>query len=154
VHDFLCFAAAGDVVEHLVVVTNTGNVKLRGVAITTTLYRGETTSTVTGLTPYTCTGGSSASLPAELSVASVLRCTATYDFSTVQQIEAGDLNFTAKVLADQVLEVTASPEVQTLNVVNAPSVALTLNASTCDAPDAAGGCGILLHCMVVSPCTS
>lgn len=128
----------GDVVEHTVVVNDTGNVQLRAVEVLTTLRRGDTVVTVPALSAYTCTGGSSASLPANLSVAGVLTCTATYTFGAVTDIEAGDLNFTTQVQAAEVTAVPAAPETQTLRVINAPMVELALNASTCDAPAAAG----------------
>lgn len=122
--------------QHVVVIRNTGNVRLRDVDITTTLYRGTIASTVSGLTAYACTGGDSATLPSSLNVSSSMTCTANYTFADVTDIEAGDLNFTATVqAADVAAGVTAVPEVQALRVVNAPSVQLTLNASACDAPN-------------------
>jgi hypothetical protein len=128
----------GDVVEYTVVVNNTGNVKLRSVNVVTTLRRADTVVTAPALSAYTCTGGSSPSLPADLSVAGVLTCTATYTFSAVTDIEAGDLNFTTQVQATEFTPVPAAPETLSLRVINAPMVALALNASTCDAPAAAG----------------
>lgn len=127
---------AGQLVQHVVIIHNTGNVRLRDVDITTTLYRADILSTVSGLTAYACTGGDSATLPSSLNVSSFMTCTASYTFAAVEAIEAGDLNFTATVqAADVAPDVQALPEVQTLRVVNAPSMELMLNASACDAPD-------------------
>lgn len=123
--------------QHVVVIHNTGNVRLRSVTIVPTLFRGDLASTVSGLTPYSCTGGWNDTLPTSLNVSSSMTCTANYTFVDVTYIEAGDLNFTAQVQATGLApDVTALPEVQMLRVVNAPMVELTLNASACAAPSA------------------
>ena len=127
-------------VQHVVVIHNTGNVRLRDVVISTTLLRGSTAQTVPALTSYICTGGNSTALPASLNVSSSMTCTANYTFEAVEDIEAGDLNFTATVQATSLAAVTALPEIQMLRVINAPSVQLTLNASACDAPSVYSKC--------------
>jgi hypothetical protein len=122
---------AGQMVQHVVVIHNTGNVRLRGVDISTTLSR----ASVPVLTSYICTGGDNTTLPSSLNVSITMTCTADYTFANVTDIEAGDLNFTASVQAtDLGAVVTAQPEIQMLRVINAPSVQLTLNASACDSP--------------------
>lgn len=124
-------------VQHVVVIHNTGNVRLRGVDISTTLSR----ASVPVLTPYMCTGGDNDTLPSSLNVSSSMTCIANYTFDAVTDIEAGDLNFTATVQATNLgPAVTAQPETQVLRVINAPSVQLTLNASACDAPSVYSKC--------------
>lgn len=126
---------------HTVTITNTGNVKLRGITISTTVTQGPLATAVTSsLSLYNCTGGSDAALPTALNVSSVMVCTATYTFAAVQDIEAGNLLFASTVSATQLdpATVQAVPATQNLTVVNAPSITLQLNASACDKPSTAG----------------
>lgn len=124
--------------EHTVNITNTGNVRLRTVEITTDLNRGVNTVATLGNSDYSCVGGvtSGGALPNSLDVHSYLVCTAVYTLADVADIEAGDLDFAAVVSATSVTAPTLP--VRTLVVPNTPSAAMTLDASTCNAPNAPG----------------
>jgi hypothetical protein len=123
-------------VQHTVNITNTGNVRLRDVSISTALTRGATPVTTLGDSAYSCAGGVTAggALPNSLDVHSYMVCTAVYTLAGVADIEAGDLDFTAAVSAASVTPETLP--VQTLLVPNKPSAVVTLDASTCNAPNA------------------
>lgn len=129
-----CLPLAGQSVVHTLVITNTGNVRLRDVAITTTLT---TSQGAQALSSYTCTatGGTATSLTPsarDLLHSGVLTCTATYTFDTVATIEAGSLSFDTTVAAAGVSPDVTVPT-QTVVVVNSPRLLLTLDSAACSA---------------------
>lgn len=133
----VCLSPAGQSVVVIVVIHNTGNVRLRGIEITTTPNR--TSTAGAALSSFVCTGGSSSSLPASLNVSSSMTCTATYSFGEVTDVEAGDISFATSVsAAPSGQPVTASASTVVVAVMNLPGVDLVLDTTTCDAPDSAG----------------
>lgn len=136
---------AGQSVTQTVLIHNTGNVQLRDVNLSTTV------STATGaqaaaLPAYSCQlagGGSTLTLPAAVPQGSSLSCVATYSFSNVQQIEAGDVRFdtiaSAAALSEYII-----PPIKVVAVPGLPKFNMTLDAQACEAalpsPNFAGGC--------------
>lgn len=125
---------------YTVVVTNTGNVKLRGVTITTTLTTAGPTPVPSGLTAFSCSSpaintGTAFTLGVagtDLLHAAVLTCTATYTWSTVETIEAGDLAFASAVTATSYgSTIAVGPD--TVTVPSTPQLAFTLDQALCDA---------------------
>jgi hypothetical protein len=134
---YICCCAAGDTVQHTVVVTNTGNVQLRNVMITTTLTTNNGGNTVnTGLSSYSCSlvGGTPATLAntGELVPKSgVLTCLATYTFATVSTIEAGNLRFDTQVTATSA---TTQNGQNTVTVHQLPKLVLSSSSAGCADP--------------------
>lgn len=145
----MCFA--GQSVSHTVTIANTGNAKLRTVSISTTLST-QRTPQPGALSAYSCIltpGVTTHNLPTELPKGGTLACTATYTFISVEQIEAGDLTFTATVSAALV-----TPDISLTNTVAVPSVpkfSMTLDAQACAAaapsPENYAGVCLLLRFM-------
>lgn len=83
------------------VISNNGNAKLRGVSLSTVLSTTAVTD-VSGLSSYSCllnNAGSGLTLPQDLAAGQAFHCTASYDFTSAAQVEAGDLTFTPTVSA-------------------------------------------------------
>jgi hypothetical protein len=133
---------AGAAVQWTLTITNTGNVALRQLSVASQLTA-VTAAYTAGLGAFSCSvdGGTAFALPAAnpplLPVGKAAICIATYTFSSVAAIEAGDLTFDADVSvaswpAPAVVTVSASP--QALTVDNSPAVTMTIDSAACVAP--------------------
>lgn len=149
----VCFGvcAASQTVTHNVTVVNTGNVQLRNVLPTTTLTAGGQHPTIPA---YSCgfQGGAAAlALPAGgfaiVPKPGALVCTATYEFATVQTIEAGNLAFATQVAVAGAT--SKSGTARTVTVHSLPQLNVSADAATCaePSPNDASEWGTL-HCLL------
>jgi uncharacterized repeat protein (TIGR01451 family) len=131
---------AGDVVQHTVEVTNTGNVQLRNVMLVSTLNTSGA-NTVTGLTAYSCSINNAApvalaspgvTLPKGAATPDKVICTASYTFSTIGTIEAGQLAISTQVTAADMSAPAADP--RTVAVPHRPQVLVQLLDAACATP--------------------
>lgn len=121
---------AGPSVTQTVLIHNTGNVRLRDVNITTMLSTAQGAQAA-ALTAYSCHldgGGSALSIPAAVPRGSSLSCLATYSFSNVEHIEAGDLRFDTLVAAADVPPILSN---MTVAVPSVPKFNMSLDAQAC-----------------------
>jgi hypothetical protein len=122
-----------------VVVNNTGNVKLRNVAITPNLETQAVTNVTADLTAFACVTDTITTpfgLPADLPVSTVMTCTAAYNFD-LTAIEAGDLKVDAVVSAE-LLSPSVTVPLITVDVVVAPAVSASIDLTQCTMPYSAG----------------
>jgi hypothetical protein len=124
-------------VQHTVVVTNTGNVQLRDIMVTTTLTTNNGANTVSGPTSYSCNlvGGPTTTLlsPGTLvPQGGVLTCTATYTFTAISTIEAGNLRLDTSVAA---ASVTAQTDQKTVTVHQLPQLVVSADSTDCVDPN-------------------
>lgn len=121
-------------------VTNTGNVQLRNLLITSTLTTDSGATTVTGLTSYSCRINSAGAvtlaspgviLPKGAATPDKVVCTASYTFATIDTIEAGQLAIATQVTAADMSTQTGPS--RTVSVPNHPQVLVTLPDATCAA---------------------
>jgi hypothetical protein len=135
---------AGATVDWTLTVENTGTVALRQLTIAPQSTAPGTAETA-GLGAFSCSidSGTAFTLPAAspfptgspLPVGKSAVCIATYTFSTVAAIEAGDLTFAADVsAATWTTPLTVPAASQTLTVTNSPAVTLAIDSSLCVAP--------------------
>jgi hypothetical protein len=150
---YVCWLLAGDSVTHTVVIHNTGNAKLRAVTVTTTVSPAAPNG-ITGLTAYSCkldaatTGVEMTPAGLDIPKGSTLVCAATYAFSSISLIEAGDLTFaTTADAADFTGSVVLDSMV--LAVPRVPHFSLTVNEQACSSshpsPNSAGETGCMLR---------
>lgn len=129
---------AGDIVTHTVVVSNTGNVQLRNVMITTALTTNNGANAVSpGLTSYNCSRDGSAATtllsPGTLvPQGGVLTCTATYTFTAISTIEAGNMRLDTSVAA---ASVTAQTDQKTVTVHQLPQLVVSADSTNCVDPN-------------------
>lgn len=133
-----CIGCAGATVDWTLTITNTGNVALRQLSAAPHLT-GVGTAETAGLAAFSCSvdAGTAFTLPATgaLSVGKAAVCTATYTFSNVASIEAGDLTFTAAVSAETWTNpMTVAAPTQTITVDNTPAVTITIDSTKCVVP--------------------
>jgi hypothetical protein len=142
-------------VTHTVVVSNTGNVQLRNVMVITTLTTNNGANTVSGLSSYSCSlaGGSATTLVSPGTLVpqgGVLTCAATYMFTGISTIEAGNLRLDTSVAA---ASVTAQTDQTTVTVHQLPQLDVSSSSTGCVDPnsndeserDIAGGAADLHH---------
>lgn len=133
----MCCLAAGELVIHTVVVNNTGNAKIREVMVTTALTTNNSANTVSGLATYSCRldAGAPADLASpgvDLPQPGVLTCTATYTFTGISTIEAGDLRFDTQVTAAG--GATTQTGQKTVTVHQLPKLVVSSSSTSCADP--------------------
>jgi hypothetical protein len=115
-------------------VSNTGNVKLRGLLLHVPQLAGD--SNESSITCTTTGAGSSWAPGSDLAAGGSLSCSGTFSFSQ-DAIEAGDLSPAVTTTAANLAAAVTQP-LPAISVPNSPSLSVAVDTASCIKPDDAG----------------
>jgi hypothetical protein len=127
-------SSAGTTLSYGFAVTNTGNVKLRGLQLLVPLLAGD--SSDNSITCVTSSTGSAWTPGSNFAANSSLSCSGSFSFSQ-DAIEAGGIS-PALTAAAANLAAAVTVALPAIAVVNAPSLSVSVDTSSCAKPDNAG----------------